>query len=190
MSFRAKVCERVDTLTNKVETIGLPLIVEVLKLDGELEEKSVSEGKLLRGYPSLVDEPDSSNELAEVEVIWLWQYSIKEPGPQDVQIDQIFPSLVAARDLFLRVARHAVERTREAAPGVCNGLPMLHPNVSSQYCPRPVAVFVVLSKITLLAPQVEEKAREIDNRLVHKVARKAAWQRENTRETVEDARLR
>ena len=177
-------------MTNKVETIRLPLIVEVLKLDRELEEKSVSEGKLFCGYPSLVDEPDSSNELAEVEVIWLWQYSIKEPRPQDVQIDQIFPSLVAAQDLLLRVVRHAVERTREAAPSVCNSLPMLHPNVSSQYCPRPVAVFVVLSKITSLAPQVKEKAQEINNRLVHKVARKAAWQRENTRETVENARLR
>ena len=69
MGLRAKVCERVDALANEVETVRVPLIVEVFELDTELKEKSMSKLELFLRYLLLVDEPDASNELAEVPVI-------------------------------------------------------------------------------------------------------------------------
>ena len=55
---------------NKVKVIGLPLIVEVLKLDTVLKESLVSNPELIVGNTLLVDEPNSSNKLAEVSIVW------------------------------------------------------------------------------------------------------------------------
>ena len=68
MGLRAKVCERVDALANEVETVRVPLIVEVFELDTELKEKLMSKLELFLQYLLLVDEPDALNELAEVPV--------------------------------------------------------------------------------------------------------------------------
>ena len=57
-------------LVNKVKVIGLPLIVEVLKLDTVLKESLVSNPELIVGNTLLVDEPNSSNKLAEVSIVW------------------------------------------------------------------------------------------------------------------------
>lgn len=46
MGLRAKVCERVDALANKVETVRVPLIVEVFELNTELKEKLMSKLEL------------------------------------------------------------------------------------------------------------------------------------------------
>ena len=70
MGLGAKMCERVYALANEVKAIGLPLIVEVLKLDTVLKESLVSNPELIVGNTSLVDELDTSNKLAEVSIVW------------------------------------------------------------------------------------------------------------------------
>jgi hypothetical protein len=48
------------------------LIIDVLELEGIFEERFMGASKLLLGNRSLVDQPDPSDELAKMEVIYFW----------------------------------------------------------------------------------------------------------------------
>ena len=114
MRFGSKVSERVNALSHEMEPFGFSLIIKKLELEDPLEETFVGEFELLAGNPALVDDADADDQLAVVSVVYLREYPIEEAGSQTVEIEKVFPSLVATRDLFSRVTRCTVERTGEA----------------------------------------------------------------------------
>ena len=85
-----------NTLPNKVETFGLSLIITKLELEDPLEEEFVGKFDLMGRDFTLIDDAHSNDELAVVLVVWLGKYPIEKTGSQTIEINQEFPSLVAA----------------------------------------------------------------------------------------------
>lgn len=75
--LRTKMDKGMNALTNKMKTLGLPLIVEVLEFENPFKEILVCEFKLLRSNSTLVDDSNGDDELAVVLVVQLWQYPIE-----------------------------------------------------------------------------------------------------------------
>jgi hypothetical protein len=96
MCLPGEMCEQVYMLANKMEMFWPPFIVQHLELNAPFEEKLVSEKQLFLRDTTLVDHPDSPNELTELEVIWLWQNIVENAGTLAIQIVEKLPSFVAA----------------------------------------------------------------------------------------------
>ena len=69
--------EGVDALSDEMEALDLPLIVEQLKLQDPLEKKSVSKLELFGRDFTLVHNPDAYHEFTVVPVVRLWEYSVE-----------------------------------------------------------------------------------------------------------------
>jgi hypothetical protein len=95
MCLPGEMCERVYTLANEMETFWPPFVVQHLELDAPFEEKLVSEKQLFSRDTTLVDHPDSPNELTEVDVMWPWQNVVENARTLAIQIVEKLPSFVA-----------------------------------------------------------------------------------------------
>ena len=63
------------------------------------------------------------------------------------------------------------------------------PDVPFQHSPLPNAVRVAFATAFTITKQIKHEGRQIENRLVHDVARKTGWRLKDTAKTVEDTRL-
>lgn len=178
-----------DALANEMEAFGLPLVVEELEFKNPLEEKLVSEFKLLGRDPALVDDADTNDQLAVVPIVHRRKYPVEQAGSQAVEVEEELPGLVATRELFGRVARCAVKGAREIGSSVRNGLAMLLPDVSFQHSPAPITIWVSLPAGFAVAPQVEHEGRKVDNRLMHDVPGEASRQIEDASKAIKKAGL-
>lgn len=77
MGLGAEVSERVDTLSDEVETFDPPLVIKMLKLEDPLEKKLVGEFELFPSDPTLVYDADANDQLAVVSIVNGWQDSIE-----------------------------------------------------------------------------------------------------------------
>ena len=61
-----------DALSNKMQVFHLPLVIKKLELEDPLKKILVGELELLPRDPSLVDDSDSNDQLAIVQIVLLW----------------------------------------------------------------------------------------------------------------------
>ena len=69
--------ERMDALTNKVETFGLLAIIKALEIMDPLEKQLMGVRKLSRMDLVLVHYSDGDDELAVVLVVRPWKYAME-----------------------------------------------------------------------------------------------------------------
>ena len=96
MCLAGEMCQGVDTLTNKMESIQFPLTVEIFEVEDPLEEKIVCDNQLFFQDCMLVNDPDCLDELTEVSVVFFWEYLIKNTWAFAIDIIEKLPSLVSA----------------------------------------------------------------------------------------------
>jgi hypothetical protein len=85
-----------DALAHKVKAVGSALVIKKLEFMNKLNQCLMSFFEVLCLDLTLIDNADGEDEFAEVHVIWLWEDKIKYTRSKPIEIDQKFPSLVAA----------------------------------------------------------------------------------------------
>ena len=125
----------------------------------------------------LEDDLDCSDELAEVGVVYDWEYSKEETRPFAIDIVQQLPGLIAARYLFLRVGRDLAKRSREVFSGLSDRLAVAHPDVLPKNSPRPYSRPVKITSARLCTPEVEEEGCQVNQWLVHYISTKTSRER-------------
>jgi hypothetical protein len=96
MGFFRKVRQRVYALAYEVEPLRIPFAVQVFEFDTPLEEEFVCKKRLFLRDPSLIDNPDTSNQFAEVRVVWLGEDVVENTGSLAIQEIKVLPGFVTA----------------------------------------------------------------------------------------------
>ena len=105
MCLPRKVRQRVDTLPYKVEPVWLPAAVENFEVKDPLEKESMRSNQLFSQDRVLVNDSDRPDEHAEMGVVCVRKNPIENTRTQTIDIVQILPSFITARDLLLRISR-------------------------------------------------------------------------------------
>ena len=79
-----------------MDAVDLSLIVELFESKDKFAEGKISLFKAVDGDGTLVDRPDTENELAEVSVILVREDAIEEARAQAIDVQKQLPSLVTA----------------------------------------------------------------------------------------------
>ena len=101
--------ERVNALPDEVETFRLPLVVQIFKLNHPLAKQLISELELQLGDIALINDPDANDQFAIMPIVFFWKYSTEEAGTQTIEVEQEFPSFVAAGEFLRRIPRRPIE---------------------------------------------------------------------------------
>ena len=104
--------ERVDTLSNEMEPIWVPLAIDQLKVEDPLEEELMCDNQLFPRDCALVDDPNRSDKPTEVGVVGVRQNSVEDARSQAVDVVEKLPCLIPAGDLFLWIPRWTAEGSR------------------------------------------------------------------------------
>jgi hypothetical protein len=177
------------TLPNEVEAFDLPFVIEKFKLKDPLKKQLVGALELRERDLSLVEDPYSDHQFTVVRVILFREYPIEEPGSQTIEIEKELPSLVSARDLFRGISRRTVEGAREIGCCVRYSLSVGRPDVPFQDSPRPDSIWVSLATAFTVAPKIKHQSGEVNDWLMHEVARETSRWREDAREALENRGL-
>ena len=77
---------RVETLADKVETVDLSLIVEILKFDYILAKGVIGLFEAGNGNRALVDCPNAKNEPAEVFIILVGEDTVEDTRAEAIDV--------------------------------------------------------------------------------------------------------
>ena len=113
MRLSCKMSERMDTLTDKMKAVRVSVTIENFEVEDPLEEKFVRGVQLFSRDRILVNDPDGSDKLTEMMIIYVWKDAVENAWALAVEIVEIFPSFVTARDLFLWISGGPAERSWE-----------------------------------------------------------------------------
>ena len=92
-----------------METINLSLIVEFFKLDDIFVKGNICFFEAVERNGTLVDCPDTKDELAEVFVILVWEDAIEDTRAKSIDVEKQLPCLVTAQKFIDRISRGATE---------------------------------------------------------------------------------
>ena len=108
-----KMSERMDTLSNEMELIWVPLAIDQLEIEDPLEKELMHSSQLFPRDCPLVDDPNCSDKPTEVGVVGIQQNSIEDTRSQAVDIVEELPGLIPARDLLLWISRWTAKGSRQ-----------------------------------------------------------------------------
>jgi hypothetical protein len=92
-----------------MNSLDVPLIVQLLVLVHKLPHESVSEECLVSSDLALVQNSEAGNELTEVSKVLIGEDVVESARSEDIHIDEEFPCFIPTRDLLRWIPRCHVE---------------------------------------------------------------------------------